>query len=361
MKLFNIIMMIFPILIYESDLIYSQKLIPADNPYIQYFGRWDMADSLHPKQSWPGVYIYAGFSGRSIGIRLDDNVNYYNVCIDGKLYPVFHGDKTGDADYLLADSLTNTNHTLLFSKRNISFNRAFTFSGLILEEGANLLPPPPKPARKMEFIGDSFTAAEGNEAKLAEMPWEEKFPVTNIDKGFAADVAKYFNAQFVTTCRSGIGLVCDWQGKYDAPMPKLFDRTLMEFPEPKWDFKKYQPDIVVVCIGLNDHSGLKDKSGAVSDENSLLFRKEYHEFLKMIRGYYPSVKIIAVAAHDPWIQTNVKRVVDDEVKDGCRDLFFAKFDRFEGGYVANGHPNVESHKKIAYEIIKVIEVNHLFQ
>jgi len=31
-------------------------------------------------------------------------------------------------------------------------------------------------------------------------------------------------------------------------------------------------DLVVVCLGLNDHSGLKDKTGAVSEENSLKFR-----------------------------------------------------------------------------------------
>ena len=357
--LYNIIL-IFILQIYGQGMIYTQNLIPANHPYIQYSGRWDMSDSLHPRQSWPGVFIYSGFTGTRIGVRLDDNINYYNVYIDDKFHSVFHGDKAVEADYILADSLTNTSHTFLFSKRNISFNRVFTFSGLILDQGAVLLVSPPKPSRKIEFIGDSFTAAEGNEARLAEMPWEEKFPVTNIDKGFAVDVAKYFNAQYVTTCRSGMGLVCDWQGNFDLAMPKYFDRTLMESKEPKWDFRLFQADLVVVCLGLNDHSGLKDKTGEVSEENSLKFRAGYHAFLATIRNCYPAAKIIAVAAHDPWIQKNVKQVTEEEKNNGHNDIYYAQFNMPAGGFVANGHPTVASHKEIAGEIIKVIEANKLF-
>jgi hypothetical protein len=111
-----------------------------------------------------------------------------------------------------------------------------------VDEGAALFPPPPEPVRKIEFIGDSFTAAEGNEATVAEMPWEEKKPVTNIDRGFAKIVAAHFSAQVHTTCRSGIGMVCDWRGDRETAMPKYFNRTLMESPEPRWDFSGWIPD-----------------------------------------------------------------------------------------------------------------------
>jgi hypothetical protein len=361
MKFLYYILAAFILIISGSSLIYSQNLIPANNPYIQYFGRWDTSDLLHPKQSGSGNYIIAEFTGRKIGVRMDDNSDYYNVYIDSQFRSVFHGNKEGEADYILADSLTNSNHTLLFSKRNFTFGRAFTFSGLILEDGAKLLASQPKPKHKMEFIGDSFTLSEGNEAKLAEMPWEDKFPLTNIDKGFAVDVAKYFNAQYNITSRSGMGLYCDWQGKVEFSMSKYFDRTLMEVNEPKWDFTKYQPDIVVICLGLNDHSGLQDKSGEVSDDKSLIFRNEYHKFIATIRSCYPSTKIVLVAAQNLWIHENVKEVVDIEKNTGTKDIYYTKFDRFEdSGYVANGHPTVETHKKIAEVIIKVIEANHLF-
>jgi Carbohydrate esterase 2 N-terminal len=337
----------------------SKEFIPANNTNIQYFGRRDMSDSLHPKHSWPGIYIYAEFSGSSVGVRMNDNVNYYNVYIDGKLHSVFHGTKQGEADYILADSLSNTHHTFRFSQRNISFG-IYTFCGLLLDKGAKLYTPPPKPTRKIEFIGDSYTAAEGNEATQAEMEWDKKFPVTNIDKGFAPIVARHFNARYHTTCRSGIGMACDWQGNYDFSMRYYFDRTLMENTKPKWNFKQWVPNLVVICLGLNDHTGLVGKDGKVSDRKSEIFRNVYHEFLDSVGKVYPGVPVLAVAAQLEWIHKNVKQVVDEEKAKGHDNVYYAEFGSYPGGYVANDHPNVETHRKIADVIIKTIDSLKIF-
>ncbi len=64
---------------------------------------------------------------------------------------------------------------------------------------------------------------------------------------------------------------------------------------------------------------------------------------------------MAVAAHENWIRENVRRVVDEEKAESHDDIFYAQFDRFDGGYVANGHPTVETHQKIANQIINVID------
>jgi len=340
---------------------WAGKLIPPNNPNIQYFGRWDMADSLHPRYSWPGIYVCTEFSGTSIGIRLVDGTDYFNVYIDGKLHGVFHGTNPGVTDYILADSLQNRRHTFLLSRRNITFDKPYTFCGFILDNDASLFPPPEKPSRKIEFIGDSFTAAESDEATVQQLEWEARFPVTNIDKGFAPLIAKHFNAQYTTTCRSGAGLYCDWQGNVDETIPKRFDRTLMETSEPKWNFNQWVPAVVVVCLGLNDHSGLKDKDGKISDEKSAAFQKTYHSFLDTVRRVYPKVKIVAVAAFHEWIRTNVKKVVDDEAASGKHDIYYAQFDEFPGGYVAYGHPTVETHRKMADQIINAMESFNLFQ
>jgi hypothetical protein len=229
------------------------------------------------------------------------------------------------------------------------------FSGLLVETGAGLFEPPPLPGRKIEFIGDSFTAAEGNEATEAEMPWEAKKPVTNIDRGFAKLVAAHFDAQAHTTCRSGIGMVCDWRGDHAVSMPEYFGRTLMESAEPAWDFSKWIPDLAVVCLGLNDLSGLRSQDGSVSEENSALFRRTYETFLATLRSVYPGVRILAVAAHPDWIRRNVRLVVDDERKAGKSDVYYAQFDDFPAGTVANGHPNAEWHARIAGSIIEAVE------
>lgn len=338
----------------------ATKFVPANHPHIQYWGRWDLSDSLHAKHSWPGVALYAEFSGTSIGVRMADNGNYYNVYLDGTLHHIFHGTAAEESDYLLVDSLKAGKHTLLLTKRNCAQNKIYSFSGFLLDAGAQLLPPASAmKTHKIEFIGDSFTVAEGNEATVLSMPWEETFPVTNLDKGFAVIVARHFNAQYHITARSGIGMVTDWSGDHTLNMPDRFDRALMDAPEPKWDFQRWAPELVVICLGLNDYSGLKDQAGNVSGENSTLYRKRYHEFLATIRRAYPGVNILAVAAHVAWMRENVQQVVNDERKSGKRDIYFAQFDYFQDGYVANGHPNVASHEKIALQLISALEADNL--
>ena len=95
-------------------------------------------------------------------------------------------------------------------------------------------------------------------------------------------------------------MVCDWQGKFNVALPKYFDRTLMDSSEVKWNFNLWKPDVVVICLGLNDVSGLKGKDGKVSEDSSLIFRKGYEDFIRTIRGVYPGVKIVAVAAYPDW-------------------------------------------------------------
>lgn len=341
-------------------MLHAQQFIPANHPDIQYFGRWDRRDPLHPRHSWPGVSVQIKFTGTHIGVRLTDNVNYYNVYINGEFHSIFHGDQSGESDYILAEGLENTNHILVFSKRNTSFEQTFSISGFLIDEEAELLTPPPKPVRKIEFLGDSFTAAEGNEATEPEMEWEAKMPVTNIDQGFAFMIGRHFQAEVHTTCRPGIGMANDWTGDRSMVLSKRFDRALMDFEEPKWDFKQWIPDLVVICLGLNDYSGFGGWESKVSDDDSRFYREKYHEFIGMIRNVYPDVKILAVAAPVLWIRKNVQNVVDQGKADGHQEIYYIHFDEFPGGYVANGHPTVETHRKIADQIIRAIEKYHIF-
>ena len=347
-------------LMQSRETLFAENFIRADHPYIQYYGRWDLHDSTCAKYSWPGVYLETEFTGSGIGVRLDDHTNYFNVYIDGSLFSVFHGTQSGKADYVLAKNLPGGNHTLLLSRRNITFEEPYSFYGLLLDSAASILQPSPKPDRKIEFIGDSFTAAESNETKAQSLPWEERYPVTNIDKGFAPVVARHFHAQYATICRSGAGMFCDWRGDTGATLPKLYKRTLMEKAEPLWNFRQWVPQVAVVSLGLNDFSGLKDSSGVVTEKKSRLFCSAYHDFLNVIRAQYPGVKIVALAPYTAWARKNTKQIVDEENASGKKDVLYATYDQFPGGYVGNGHPTVETHKKMADQIIAFMESFRIF-
>jgi len=334
--------------------------IPASHPFIQYCGRWDRSDPDQPKHSWPGVSVCISFHGTRIGVCLDDTINFHNVYIDGQFQGVFHGSSDGETDYILADNLEDTTHTLRFSKRNSSFGRIFSFSGFILNENGDLLKPPDQLQLKFEFLGNSFTAAEGNEAERQEMDWEETIPVTNIDKGFAAVTADFFGAQYHTICRPGIGLVHDWTGDSRFNLPAYFNRTLMEAAEPEWNFQQWIPDLVVICLGLNDYSGFGGWQGDIDETDAELFISRYHHFIQMIRDVYPGVQIIAFSPHVEWLKDQVRQVVESEKARGHADVFYADFDYYEGGYVANSHPSVETHLKISKALINTIKQIPIF-
>ena len=83
----------------------------------------------------------------------------------------------------------------------------------------------------------------------------------------------------------------------------------MEAKKPKWDFHKWIPELVVVCLGLNDHSGLAGSNGEVSEKNSEVFREGYARLLGIIRGAYPDVPILAWAPYPQWARRNTNEVV----------------------------------------------------
>ena len=340
---------------------FGKVFVAADHPSIQYYGRWDKTDLLHPKFSWPGVYLCAEFSGTSIGILLRDSTNYYNVYIDGALHSVFHPTKSGEAEYILAEKLKPGHHSFRMSRRNITFDEIYMFGGFVLDDGEQLLQPKPPLSRKIEFIGDSFTAGESNETSEQSLAWEARFPVTNADKGFAVRIAHHFQAQYMLTCRSGSGMVCDWRGDPQESIPIRYNRTYMDSDKMKWDFKQWVPDVVVICLGLNDHSGLKDSTGQVSEKNSELFRRAYHQFIDTVRSVYPRAKLVAIAAFPEWIRTNVRKVVDEEIHSGRNNIYYTQFDEFPGGYVGNGHPTVATHQKMADQLIASMESFQLFE
>lgn len=320
-------------------------VVRPDDPSIRYEGRWDRSDPARPRASWPAFALETGFTGSAIAVRMDDAENFYQVEIDGRPHGVVRGRKGGRA-VVLAKGLTAGRHQLRLSRRNISFERPTRLDGFVLDRGERLLPVP-HPARiKIEFIGDSYTAAEGNEATAPTLAWKEKYPVTNSSQGFAAMIGRAFDADIVTICRSGSGVLCDYLGNREAPMTERYDRALMEQEAPLWDFSQWTPDVVVVCLGLNDFSGLKRPDSTVSDKDAEAFRKAYRLLLEKVRGHHPRAEIIAVAPFYPWLREQIGEIVREDGR-----LHYAQFDEFPGGYVADGHPTVETHRKMAAQLV----------
>lgn len=329
----------------------SENLISPDNSSIQYFGRFDFSDKANVAFDWPGVYIRTAFQGTSCKAVLK-GVNCFDAFIDEKLVATI---KTGpeSATYELVNNLTDKTHQLLLVKRSESSTPSF-FQGLILDSGKSLVKPPAAPTRKIEFIGDSYTAGFSNESTSRECPAEKTDSLiltsTNTYKAFGPLCAQAFNAQYQINAISGKGLVRNYNGiDKGKELPLLYEKALLSLNEKQWDFNRWKADVVVIGIGINDFQA--DPPYADSSK----FDSEYVKLLSKLRKAYPGVKFI-LCATKVWptnaLIPRVKSIVENQKAQGHKDIWYYEYQTENGALY--GHPNINDHQIIAKGLIPII-------
>ncbi|MEJ2614929.1 MAG: hypothetical protein P8Z35_08225, partial [Ignavibacteriaceae bacterium] len=142
----------------------NSSIIDADDPLIQYIGRFDFTNPKKVVYDWAGVYIIARFEGTSCSIRLDDHKNEYAIIIDDHAPQLLKTNE--DTVYEVASGLKDSvPHTIMIQKRTEPLVGKGIFMGFILDKGEKLLTPPKRPDRRIEFIGNSITSGYGVEGK----------------------------------------------------------------------------------------------------------------------------------------------------------------------------------------------------
>ena len=321
------------------------KLFPASDSRIQYTGRVDFADPQRPRFWAPGVYITVRFAGPTCDILIDDEVlggtnhNYLEIIVDGKYARRKLGGKSNVIR--VAEGLSNSAHVLTICKATEAGIGYLEFKGL---RCARLLPPLPKPVRRIEFVGNSITCGMG--AVLAPIPCDsgQWYDQHSAYLAYGPTVARALSAQWHLTAVSGIGLM---RSCCDKPiiMPAVFDKLNLEAGTGTWDFTRYQPDVVTVCLGQND--GVQD---------STQFCNKYGAFLRTVRQQYPRAAIVCLTSPmgDAKLTAALKNYLTSIVATaharGDRDVykfFFAR--RYVGG--CGSHPTQAEQASIAAELI----------
>lgn len=262
--------------------------IPANNPNIQYSGRFDFANPLAPRFDWPGVSILAVFQGTSVGIRLTDGNSNYNAFIDGALNQVIA--TTGATQYDIT-GLSPGTHTLLLTRRNEGYFGIATFNGLVLEDGMTLLAPPAPPIRRIEYVGDSITCGYGNESATVTCNAAQYRAFENNYLTYAALSARAVCAEYHIVSYSGKGMVRNYGDVNPTspdPMPYIYPQLLVNQASPSYNFSQWIPDAVVIFLGTNDFSTTPQPSQAV-------FQTGYMNFITTLRSNYPSARIFCLS------------------------------------------------------------------
>ncbi len=325
------------------------KFFAANHPYIQYTGRISFSNPLLPRFWQPGVYIQTKFTGGDCNIIVKDqelwqkNHNYLEVVIDGK--PVRLQTKSKQDTIAVAKGLSQGEHTLLICKNTEANIGYLEFVGLQCKQ---LIKPTARPLRKIEFIGNSITCGTGSDQ--SEIPcgkgmWQDQH---NAYLSYGPTTARALNAQWVLSAVSGIGLMhscCNM----NIIMPPVFDKIDMRSDSLQWDFKKYQPDVLTVCLGQND--GIQD---------SIIFCKNYVQFIAQLRSHYPATEIILLTSPMGDEQLTavlknylsaIKKMINANGDKKVQTYFFSK--RYHNG--CDSHPDLAEHQLIAAELTACIK------
>lgn len=326
--------------------------ISADHRYLHYTGRIDVAQPAAPVLSWPNTSIAGRFTGTSLAVRLDDHHgrNYFNVFVDGDLgAPLVIEAKQGAASYLVVQGLAPGTHSFLLTKRTEGEEGATVFRGLELDDGARLLPPAPRPARRIEFFGDSITSGMGNEGTVNGR--DDLGKDKNSFLSYAAIAARMLEAEVHLTSQSGIGTMISW---FPFTMPDFYDQlSAVGNNDSQWDFARWTPDVVVINILQND-SWLIGRDHRLQPEPGEEARIEaYRAFVQRLRRLYPQAYIVcalgsmeATRPGSPWpgyVSAAVERMRRDNGDQRIETLFFP----FTG---YGQHPRVHQHQANAAQL-----------
>jgi lysophospholipase L1-like esterase len=325
------------------------KLFKADDNRIQYTGRIDFSDPQKPRIWAPGVYIAAKFKGSKCEVLINDDIaggnhNYLEIIIDGKNpYRIQLSEQTNVIK--LPDSLADSQHTVMICKDTESNIGYIDFIGFRCER---LLSLPAKPQRKIEYIGDSITSGTGMDLSVIPCGKGQWYDEHNAYMSYGPRTSRNLDAQWHLTSLAGVGLIhscCNM----NVVMPQIFDKVFLRNDSIKWDFKKYQPDIVTICLGEND--GIKD---------STLFCGAFVDFIRTIRKDYPKADIICLTS--PMAKPSLRAALQNYLtgitnymnSHGDKKVYKYFFSRqFHNG--CGGHPDMAEHQLIADELTAYIK------
>lgn len=336
------------------------NFVKANDPNIQYIGRVDFSDSLRPSFNYPGTELRTSFNGTSLKMMARPMSGYFMVQIDGSEAFKVSLNAPSDSVVTLATALPSGNHTARIAYAQEGLETHPEFWGFIIDSGSHLLKPEPLPERKIEFIGNSITCAYGIEATAASDHFS--YATENHFYGYATLTSDRLGAIHTSISRSGIGVYRNYNGpKTGTPdnMAKEFENTLFGDSTRKWDFARYQPDIVCINLGTNDFS--------THNYDASLYKKAYAKFLDKVRSVYPKAKIVLLSG--PMLddkENNIEKSVLDQLqkerrKKGDRQVYRFDFTHHTGalGYGADWHPSLRQQQFMADELTPFLQ--KLFQ
>ena len=263
------------------------NIFAADNKAINYFGRWDAADTCAPRCGWGCNYIRLRFSGSYLAVLMEDAMdNWWQYSIDGAPFVKF---QIRAEKNVLASDLTATEHELLLFRRTEGSMGESVFRGVELSSAGRLIENAFSQTRHLEFVGDSITAGFRNSGP----DWADE----DSFMAYSVQLARLLGADWSTIAISGIGVVHNYDEPWPPCAPHIQDyypRVLKDDAQLMWDFGVRTPDAIIIAVGTNDFTDPNKKPDAA------LFSQGYVELVDVVRKSNPRSVIICTEPVPGW-------------------------------------------------------------
>ncbi len=257
-----------------------------------------------------------------------DHVAYIKVYVDGgKGTSVMITDDMPTVT--LASKLKKGDHTIRVVKRTNARSSSCGLYSLTLTKGGKKLTPPAAKMRKIEFIGDSLTVGYGAIANASTAKWSTLTEDGTVT--FAALTAEAFDAEMQVVAVSGRGIVRNNGGDSNKTIPQMFRYADIYNSSLKWDYSKYQPDVVVINAGGND---------ATVGVSEAEMKETMGAFLAEVRKAYPKAQIFLLFnPHTPDYSGVYKTLAAS-----MNNVTYVQIEKLTAEQKALGHPNITGHK-----------------
>lgn len=323
----------------------STITINPDHPFIRYTGRLDDRNPLAPVLAWQGCQVEFRIKARQLAFRAKGYWrNWLEVMVDGCHAKVEI--REGEAEYAIilpsrSQSPDGSFRVTLF-KRTEAYSGEYTFLGLVADDEAGLLPLEPAPGFKLEFYGDSITAGACNE-DLRDDQYDDLVTHNNY-LSYGAIAARQLGAGYTNCAVSGMGICESWN---EYRVHDVWDKVRLADKSLTWDFRRWQPDVVVVNLGQND-DGFPSSQGRPFPRD---FRERYVDFILKLHAVYPGAKIVHANGGMP--ASFESRGLAAALPGALEDLARQGLEPWYHVYRAfnYAHPKVAVHYRMAQELV----------
>lgn len=335
--------------------------IPASDSLVTRIGRTMTTADGAVCFNWSATTFCVRFSGRQLSLRAGDTAaNWFNVWVDKA--PCAEPDmvfviSSADSVFVLADKLGKGEHQVCIQRRTEGRAGDTTFRSFSTD--GSFLQARPVKSRLIEFIGDSLTCGYGDEGLHPKERY--KLDTENSAKTYAAILGRYFDADVVTVCHSGMGVARNVGDK----MPNIYMDTLYgrvmdakekedmkgEYDDVVWDPSTLgaMPQLTVIYLGANDFSGGR-QPGLAS------FTKHYLNLIGEVRkNYGESHPILCVAYNrQPMLYYYITEAVRQLKNVSCVALSSSVMHLDARNLGSASHPNYKGQIKYAYALIPYV-------